>query len=240
MKSRYLVLFTIILCALFIPSVNSTDFDLNVDYMPYEGDTNTPIVMFVTTSNPFSGTKPWYLYVFWDSIAIKDGVADVKISDTKYEHRWRFTFYPPKDRAGKGSHTIQVWVYDHEGTIGTHKIFYNIKGIVPRLEWWEALPQEFIDKITGPRGPAGPVGRTGATGEAGPQGAPGETGDSITGPVGPQGEPGSGEQGPVGPQGEPGEDGIDGESAPVGLFYIVGGLSVISIIGVILLFSQRS
>jgi len=242
MKSRYLILPAIILCALFIPLVSSIEFKLNVERPTYEGATNAPIVLFITTT-PLSATKPWHLYVYWDDFLIKDGVPSAKITTNSYEHRWRFSFLPPKDYCSKGSHTIQVWVCATDGTIGKKTLYYNIKSIVPQLSWWESLPQAFIDKITGPAGTTGSVGSTGVagpTGSQGPQGEPGTTGpEGATGPTGLQGE--TGEQGPMGPRGEPGVDGIDGidgKSAPIGLLYIVGGLSVVSIICVILLFGR--
>ena len=199
-KHARAALFAIVLVSLFIPSVNGTDFQLNVEHMPYEGNTDTPIVIFVTTT-PMGGSKPWYLYLFWDDVPIKDGAADVKISAGSYEHRWRFSFYPPKDRATKGSHYVQIWVYDHEGTIGKKTFFYNIKSVVPRLEWWEDLPPEFVDKLRG---------QDGVDGEKGDLG---EKGDSVVGPVGPQGP--QGEQGARGIQGPEGI-GVDGPPGQIG------------------------
>ncbi len=155
-----------------------------------------------------AGSKSWYLYLFWDDVPIKDGVADVKISAGSYEHRWRFSFYPPKDRATKGSHFVQIWVYDHEGTIGKKTFFYNIKSVVPRLEWWEDLPPEFVDTLRG------------QDGIDGAKGDPGEKGDSIIGLAGPQGL--KGETGFSGPRGLTGEGGIEGSLGPIGVRGIQG------------------
>lgn len=201
MKFKHLVLLFIVSFSLLVPAVSATEYQLNVEHMPYEGNTDTPIVMFVTTT-PLAGSKPWYLYLFWDDIPVKDGMADVKIGTGSYEHRWRFSFYPPKDRATKGSHFVQIWVYDHEGTIGKKTFFYNIKGVVPRLEWWESLPGEFVDSLRGQDGVDGAKGDLG------------EKGDSIVGPAGPQG--GQGEIGIIGPQGPAGEMGIEGPPGPIG------------------------
>ncbi len=246
MKTRYLALLIIMLCALYTPLVNSTEFELNVEHMPYEGDSNTPIVMFITTT-PFSGAKPRYLYVFWDSIPIKDNIADVNISDSAFEHRWRFSFLPPKARSNKGSHAIQVWVYDHEGTIGKHLFYYNIKGIVPQLEWWDDLPPAFIDELTGSPGATGSQGPQGTTGASGSQGIPGTTGPKgNTGSTGPRGE--EGQQGAIGlqgPIGEPGMsgvdgvDGVDGKAAPTLWLIVSLVLSLFSAISAILLIRGR-
>lgn len=206
MRSKYLGLLIIISFSLLVPSVRSTEYQLNVEHMPYEGNTDTPIVVFVTTS-PMAGSKSWYLYLFWDDIPVKDGMADVKIATGSYEHRWRFSFYPPKDRATKGSHYVQIWVYDHEGTIGKKTFFYNIKSVVPRLEWWEDLPPEFVETLRGQDGVDGAKGDLG------------EKGDSIVGPAGIQGP--QGEQGPVGSQGPEGI-GIDGPMGPIGIDGVQG------------------
>ena len=225
MKFKVLALFFIVFLSIFIPVVNSTEFKLNVEHMPYEGDTNTPIVMFVTTT-PLEGSRPWFLYVFWDDIPIKDGVADVKIKTGLYEHRWRFSFYPPKDRATKGSHIVQIWVYDHEGTIGKKTFFYNIKTIIPRLEWWEDLPEEFVESLKGEKGDKGDKGDSviGPEGPQGPEGTKGEPGDSL---IGPPGIPGESITGPKGETGI-GKTGPQGKSYPQLWFWVCIGLSLAS------------
>ena len=242
MKSKHLVLLFIVLVSLFTPSVKGTDFQLNVEHMPYEGNTDTPIVIFVTTT-PMAGSKPWYLYLFWDDIPVKDGTADVKISAGSYEHRWRFSFYPPKDRATKGSHYVQIWVYDHEGTIGKKTFFYNIKSVVPRLEWWEDLPIEFVDMLRGKDGVDGAKGDLGEKGDSvvgpvGPQGPQGEQG-----PRGPQGPEGIGVDGPIGPMGNIGSSGIQGEpgkSYPGMVFNVVVIFSIFSLlISLVSIFYRR-
>ncbi len=229
MKFKVLALFVIVLCAISIPSVCSTEFTLNVEHMPYEGSTATPIVMFITTT-PLAGSKPWYLYVFWDDIPIKDGVADAKIAAGSYEHRWRFSFYPPKDRAGKGSHFIQIWVYDNEGTIGKKTFFYNIKSIEPRLEWWEDLPAEFVDSLKGAKGDKGAQGPEGPQGEPGPEGPQGEPGESLIGPPGDSGESIVGPTGATGPKGAQGQPGEPGKSYPQLWFWVCIAFSIISFI----------
>lgn len=232
MRSKYLGLLIIVLVSLLIPSVSSTEYKLNVEHMPYEGNSDTPIVIFVTTT-PLAGSKPWFLYLFWDDVPVKDGMADVKISTGSYEHRWRFSFYPPKDRATKGSHYVQIWVYDHEGTIGKKTFFYNIKSVVPRLEWWEDLPPEFVDTLRGQDGADGAKGDRGEKGDsiigpAGPQGSQGEQGQ-----MGSQGPEGIGADGPLGSMGSEGIQGIPGEpgkSYPSMVFNVVVIFSVFSLL----------
>jgi len=226
MKFKVLALLLIVLCAISIPSVCSTEFTLNVEHMPYEGSTATPIVMFVTTT-PLAGSKPWYLYVFWDDLPIKDGVADVKIATGKYEHRWRFSFYPPKERATKGSHIVQIWVYDNEGTIGKKTFFYNIKSVIPTKEWWETLPLGAIEFFKGEKGDKGDKGDSvvGPEGQPGPEGPPGEPGESLIGPPGDKGESITGPKGAKGSQGEPGPQ---GKSYPALPFYGVIILSILT------------
>jgi hypothetical protein len=242
MKLKYSFLFIIISFALLIPSVRSTEYSLNVEHMPYEGNSDTPIVIFVTTS-PMAGNKPWFLYLFWDDVPIKDGLADVKIAAGSYEHRWRFSFYPPKDRATKGSHFVQIWVYDHEGTIGKKTFFYNIKSIVPRLEWWEDLPSEFVDSIRGEDGLDGVKGDRGEKGDSiigpvGPQGPRGEEG--LTGPQGSEGTGSEGSPGAMGLSGVQGIQGEPGKSYPAMVFNVVVIFSVFSLlISLISIFYRR-
>jgi len=82
----------------------------------------------------------------------------------------------------------------------------------------------------GPPGPEGPAGREGAPGEQGPPGPPG--------PLGPQGPPGEvGPPGPPGPQGPPGEVGPLGPTGPKGLtgeLGRAGGLSIATIVIVLI------
>lgn len=242
MKLKYSFLFIIISFAFFIPSVRSTEYSLNVEHMPYEGNSDTPIVIFVTTS-PMAGTKPWFLYLFWDDVPVKDGMADVKIAAGSFEHRWRFSFYPPKDRAAKGSHYVQIWVYDHEGTIGKKTFFYNIKSVVPRLEWWEDLPSEFVDSIRGEDGLDGVKGDRGEKGDSiigavGPQGPRGERG--LTGPQGPEGTGSEGSPGSMGLSGVQGIQGEPGKSYPAMVFNVVVIFSVFSLlISLISIFYRR-
>ncbi|MCK4829246.1 collagen-like protein, partial [bacterium] len=130
----------------------------------------------------------------------------------------------------KGSHIIQVWVYDHEGTIGKKTFFYNIKSVIPRLEWWEEMSQEAKDFFKGEKGDKGDsiIGPPGPPGEAitGPQGPPG---DSL---IGPPGIPGESITGPEGPKGEPGDSiiGPPGKSYPILVFWVCVVLSIISLI----------
>jgi len=242
LKSGYLLLLVIFSSSFLIPSVRSTEYSLNVEHMPYEGNSDTPIVIFVTTS-PMAGNKPWFLYLFWDDVPVKDGMADVKIAAGSYEHRWRFSFYPPKDRATKGSHFVQIWVYDHEGTIGKKTFFYNIKSIVPRLEWWEDLPSEFVDSIRGKDGLDGVKGDRGEKGDSiigpvGPQGPRGEEG--LTGPQGSEGTGSEGSPGSMGLSGVQGIQGEPGKSYPAMVFNVVVIFSVFSLlISLILIFYRR-
>ena len=231
MKTRSLVLLFVVSFSLLVPSISATEYQLNVEHMPYEGNTDTPIVMFVTTT-PLAGSKPWYLYLFWDDIPVKDGMADVKIATGSYEHRWRFSFYPPKDRATKGSHYVQIWVYDHEGTIGKKTFFYNIKGVVPRLEWWEDLPPVFVDSLRGQDGVDGAKGDRGEKGDSvvGPQGPQGEQGPEGMGIEGPQGPEGIGIEGPRGPIGSQGIQGEPGKSYPGMVFNVVVIFSIFSLL----------
>lgn len=212
--------------------------NLKISMYPGGGDSNTNIVLFVIPT-PTTGSGPWRLYVYWDDMCLINGRHDKLIpkSTTVYKHEWIIEFNPPYGRKGVG-YNVFVRVLTDTGDILYQWSQFKMEETIPKLSWFEALTQAELDAITGPRGPAGPVGSTGASGVIGPQGIPGATGDKgATGPAGLQGE--VGEQGPVGPRGEPGEDGIDGKGAPVGLLYIVGGLSAFSAIGVILLFARR-
>ncbi len=240
MKSRYVVLFVVVLSALYIPSVNSAEeFKMNVSMFPVEGDTTTNVNLFVTME-PAESVGSWKLYVYWVDQIIVNGRADTQVGKTNvYKHVWVVSFNPPYGRKGN-TYTIRIVVLSNTGKIYERYWTFKMTATVPQLDWFDDLSPEALAKITGPTGPTGPVGVTGATGEAGPQGVPGGTGNTgSTGPTGPQGEPGP--QGPIGPVGEPGEDGIDGvdgTDAPMLLVYIALGLSVVSIMCVILLFGR--
>ena len=231
MKFKVLALFVIVLCAISIPSVCSTDFKITVKHNPYFGNSDTPITVFIATQ-PLSGTKPWHLYVWWDNILIKDNVASVKIAANSYQHRWRFTFYPPQERAMKGSHEVVIYVYDHEGTIKEGTFYYNIKSVVPRLEWWEDLPVEFVDSLKGEKGDKGDKGDSvvGPEGQPGPEGPQGEPGESLIGPPGDKGESITGPKGAKGSQGEPGPQ---GKTYPQLWFWVCIGLSICSFVVVL-------
>lgn len=190
-------------------------FIVNYDVLPPSGASDEQILILIRVNHPNSN-EPMWAYVTWDSRIIVQRQGDV-ITNKIHQNRWDITFYPPKDFCSKGKHTIRIRIEDSAGNIVKWPIWeYTITNTVPRLEWFDDLSQEAIDKITGPKGETGETGLKGETGETGligpkgNQGLPGEKGE--TGPQGIQGEQGSvdpvGPQGDIGPpgQGEPGKD----------------------------------
>lgn len=225
-----------LLLSLYSPSVSAAEaFEVTYNVFPGRGATSEQILVFVRAfhDNP---NEPMWIYVFWDSRCIAMRQADVLVNKI-HQNRWDITFYPPKDLCAKGTHDIWIWVEDSANMIVKKYWSYSITNVVPQLDWFDELTQTELNAIGGPTGATGPQGSAGPTGATGKQGVPGAAGaEGATGPAGPQGE--TGEQGPPGPKGQRGEVGLDGKDAPMGLFYIIGGLSVVSIICVILLFSR--
>jgi len=187
---------------------------------PSHGTSQTNILAMVRPDKPASG--PLWLYIFWDDMPIITRLMD-PIVDKTHTYMWDIIIHPPQDPfyCKKGTHQITCRVEDEDGNVKYGVYVFKIDDTIPVASWFDDLPQEFIDQITGP---AGPKGNTGATGPEGDRGSRGLTGSQ--GPIGPQGEAGEvgiagedgsdGLQGPKGDAGPLGPQGIAGETGPLG------------------------
>lgn len=202
-------------------------FELNIDSYPNKGTSDTVITVFISTI-PLKSYGEWCLYVFWDEVTLVSGRKDTTVDAGTdwHEHRWVLSLAVPESKKSEKDHLIRIWVMDSSGNIVKASFYFKLTEIVPKLEWFDDLPAEFIAQIMGPpgqQGPQGPVGKQGPKGEKGEKGDAGTPGE--TGSTGSQGE--KGDRGIQGIQGSPGEK---GEDAPVMFVYVGIGLSVFSVI----------
>ncbi len=243
MKSKYIFGLLCLILSLSAMSVGvaealSTE-GLKISMFPVQGDSNTNIVLFVMPTLS-TGPGPWRLYVYWADTCLINGKRDIVIpKTTTYKHEWIIEFNPPYGVKGR-KYIVRVVVITHTGQILEQWSQFTMGETIPKLSWFDSLTQAELDAIRGPagatgaRGPAGPKGAAGATGSVGPTGASG-----AIGPEGPQGP--AGIPGPTGADGAPGAagaDGVDGKSISPLLLYISLGMSVLSLVGVILLFAR--
>jgi len=203
-------------------------FDVSYDVLPPSGSSDEEILVYIRVAHP-NPNEPLCAYVFWDSRPIVQRLGDV-IEGNIHQHRWDINFYPPDGLCTRGEHTIKIWVEDSENNIVKWPVWkYTITSIVPRPEWWEDLPPEFIANITGPPGPQGEPGVQGDIGPLGPQGEAGPPGPmGETGTIGPQGHIGD-----VGPTGSPGPQGEIGKSADNLILYASLVLSLVAMMVVL-------
>jgi len=230
-KSLILVLGILLVSCLFplipVGALEEPPFELNIEYYPKKGTTKTPITVFINTI-PLRSYGEWYLYVFWEEVTLVSGRKDITVDETTdwHEHRWVLTLTVPEEKADDKNHMVRIWVMDASGAIVKESFYFKLTEIIPKLEWFDDLPAEFIADIMGPPGQLGPQGPRGERGQKGEKGDKGDIGTSgATGATGSQGE--TGDRGPQGIQGPSGEA---GEDAPVMFVYIGIGLSVFSVI----------
>jgi len=194
-----IVLFVCFICS---PSVlGTTVTGATVDVYPKQGDITTEIFVSVR-GEPYkggiltaAGDVP-VLYLFYDDKIIvqrmKSRIIPKGYGDySDYECSFDFTFNIPNEYpySELGIHNITAVIEASDGTSANATTTFEIINYIPPPEWWEDLPEEFIDEITGPQG---------ETGEQGPHGIQGEQGQ--IGPQGPQGEKGDkGDKGDTGP-----------------------------------------
>lgn len=165
---------------------------LTVYLRPDEGLNGTEALVMVR-ARPESGSKLFYIYVFYDGISLVEREPSEEAwwwessTSKRYAYSWDLTITIPAETT-TGNHTIEIWLE------------YTLGRFIKRETTFTVTNPPLIEVIQGETGPAGPRG------EPGPQGPRGVQG--MQGPPGPQGVQGpSGLQGPtgsVGPQGPPG------------------------------------
>ena len=252
MKVKLLaIILSIIVAMSLVGSVQgSTVTSATVEIHPAQGDITTQIFLHVR-GEPYNQTT-WtsyedfpVLYVYYDDKLIVDKMQPFKVPYTvagwtDYLLSYDVTIMVPNESSYSelGPHKITAVIEALDGTYASAFVSFEVIHYIPPPGWWEKLPQEFIDEITGATGAQGEQGIQGETGEQGIQGIEGIQG--IQGEIGEQGVTGdkgnTGEQGIQGIQGETGEQGIVGPQGKTGssaLDYALIALAI-SIIGILI------
>lgn len=197
-------------------------FEVNITRFPSSGDADTKMILIIRTS-PLQSAGSWHTYVYWDDKLIIDKSFDIFVSKDLWKHTWEFQITPTGSR---GTHYIDIWVIDNYGNAVSKITTFKLTKSAPPPEWWNDLPEEFIDLVTGPKGIQGEPGIQGLKGDEGDQGKTGSRG--TKGDTGERGE--RGQAGKDGATGSTGLRGETGKDAPTGLLYISLGLSVFSVV----------
>ena len=165
----------------------------SIDVYPKEGDVTTEILVQVR-GEPYRDGAICYLYLYWDDKCIIQRLGDLDVSNPpirSHIYSWDCIIAVPNEfpYSELGIHDITIVIDSDDGSsVNTKATFEIIRYIAPP-EWWEDLPPEFINDITGPQGlqgetgSQGPVGSQGLQGQQGIQGPKGDKGD--TGDTGP-------------------------------------------------------
>lgn len=189
------ILFISILMLLIIPcSFCSTITDVTIEIYPKQGDITTEIFVHVR-GEPYLVTKQTFLYLYWDDKFIIQRMSCISHDHVwnVWELSWDILLRVPNEYPYSefGSHNITVIIETTDGYVVKNNTTFNVINYIPPPEWWEDLPQEFLDEITGPQGLKGDKGEKGDKGNTGSQGSRGDTGQrGLTGPKGDKGEPG--------------------------------------------------
>lgn len=213
-------LISLVLLSLFWFSVITKPAHSSIDYVkisPIKGDITTNILIEVGGAPFISGEKR-YLYVYWDDLCV------VKKIEIGYYYYIDVTINCPNiyPYSNLGLHNITVAVHRflETGFISENKTCqFEIIHFIPPPEWWQDLPQEFLDLITGPQGLQG---ERGIQGPVGPMGPKGDTG--LTGP-----------KGQIGPQGIQGQKGNKGDQGEMGGEYPIWFLGLPLIVAMVAL-----
>jgi hypothetical protein len=195
MEKKYaLMTLAFLLFTLIIPAVQgSTISSVTVEIYPNKGDITTDIVVSVR-GNPYAGgfltsagdREYPVLYVYYDDQVLESRVAP-KTSGrgygdfSDYAASWDVSVKVPNQYpySELGQHIIRVRVDASDGSSATATANFNVVNYITPLQWWENLPQDFIQSITGARGPIGSTGATGPKGTTGTQGPKGEPGQDF-------------------------------------------------------------
>jgi hypothetical protein len=270
-KQLTIIVSIIVLMSLVGLVKGSTVTSATVDVHPVEGDITTDIFVHVR-GEPYNGTTYTVyadfpvLYVYYDDKLMVDKMQPFKVPYTaggwtNYLLSYDVTIKVPDEYpySELGPHKITAVIEARDGTYATAFATFEIVHYIPPPDWWENLPQEFIDEITGKQGEQGIEGEVGKSAyelwlEQGNVGSvddfidflKGEQGETIQGDTGKsayelwleQGNDGTiedfldslkGEQG----IGEKGEQGLKGEKGDSALEYALFAIAV-SIIAILI------
>jgi len=183
--------------------------ELTVYLHPDEGMNGTDALVMVRVL-PQSGSRIFYLYVFYDGVNLVEREPSEETSAQRYTYSWDLEIAIP-DESMSGNHTVDVWLEYAMGRFIKCETTFTVTG------------PPYIEVIQGPPGPPGPKGDTGQRGSQGPPGPMGSVGPSVPGI--------QGAQGPRGPPGPPGEaESIDDRSMIALIFSIISFMFSIAII----------
>jgi len=179
-KRRYWLLLAMVLPFFLIqvPSVSATTITgAIIEVSPTRGDITTSIFVHVRgepydVNGLFGGyvtAKADYprLYLYYDDKCIiqrMDCVTAPGVGDySNYWSSWDVTISVPNEYpySELGVHHITAVIEASDGTSANATTIFEVVSYIPPPEWWEDLPQDFLDKITGPQGDQGPKGDTG-------------------------------------------------------------------------------
>jgi hypothetical protein len=165
-----------------------------IEVYPDKGDITTKIFVHVR-GEPYSAdyiTKANdypTLYLYYDDKCIIQRKSPPVVSPwdpdfSKYYCSFDVNISVPNEypHSELGVHNITAVIEASDGSRAYANATFEVVNYFPPPEWWEDLPQELLDEITGPQGPQGTQGLQG------PQGLQGERG--LTGPQGVQGQKG--------------------------------------------------
>ena len=165
---------------------------VSIEVSPKQGDITTKILVKVR-GEPYRNGSTCYLYLYWDDKCIVQRLEDVDVSVPpirSHIHSWDCDITVPNEfpYSELGIHNITAVIEADDGSSANTTAAFDIVRYIPPPEWWEDLPQDFLNKITGPQGPQGLQGPQGVKGDKGDTGAQGLQG--IQGPKGEQGDTG--------------------------------------------------
>lgn len=176
------VKFGIVVClcivfSLVLPTVSATTIDsITLEVYPKQGDISTDIFVQVR-SEPYNGeiatatNDAPFLYLYFDDkvivqrikCVIKPKWGDYSYYEVSYDAKIKVPNEYPYSELGK--HKITAIVEASDKTKATTSTTFEVVNYIAPPDWWEDLPQDFVDSITGPPGLIGPKGDKGEQGE---------------------------------------------------------------------------
>ncbi len=212
LKRKRLLLMVLISLSLFAKPVSAEAITgATIEVYPSEGDITTDILLKVR-GTPIQTVGAHFLYVFWDNKSIVQREEDIPVGifGEEHIHAWDMNISVPNEfpHSELGTHNVTVTIEYGHTEVYRNSTTFEVVNYVPPPDWWEDLPQEFIDEMTGPPGPQGPQGEQGSQGQ-------------------------QGEQGPAGPQGLKGDEGDKGDTGPYPYEATVFNLGMSAVSGVI-------
>jgi Collagen triple helix repeat (20 copies). len=152
-----------------------------IEVSPGQGDITTGILVQVR-GEPYRNGQGSCLYLYWDDKCIVQRLEDLDVSNppiSSHIHSWDCAVSVPNEYpySELGIHNITAFIEADDGSSANATAIFEVVNYIPPPDWWEDLPQEFVDEITGPQGAQGPKGEQGEQGPVGPQGPQGDKGD---------------------------------------------------------------